>query len=106
MTRDWALIAKLSKLPDDTLVGVEEVAALTGFSPTTIRSKRLQGLTPIKCSRYLRWRLGQIRNWGKPDEIENIQRNDAQKVSDRTSKAKAKVGHPRLSSDLHLLPTK
>jgi len=109
MERDWTLAAKLSRLSDDVLVGVEEVAALTGFSKITVRQQRLRDFPdPIECCRVLRWRLGQVRNWGKPDEIKNIQPNDAQKVSDRTSKTKtkAKVGHPRLPSDLHLQSTK
>lgn len=99
MERDWALVAKLAKMPDDTLVGVEEVAALTGFAPSTIRSKRLEGLTPIKQSRYLRWRLGQIRNWGNPDHGEVSSPPAPKEVRQPTRKA----GHPRLATDNTIL---
>ncbi|MFS2113389.1 helix-turn-helix transcriptional regulator [Herbaspirillum frisingense] len=99
MARDWALVAKLAKLPDDTLVGVEEVAALTGFAPSTIRSKRLEGLTPIKQSRYLRWRLGQIRNWGNPEKVEDGLSAPQKEVG----QPKRKAGHPRLPANNTIL---
>lgn len=66
MERDYQLVERLTKLGDDTLVGVMEVAALTGFAAVTIQQRRIKGFpTPIPGPRLLRWRLGEIRNWGR-----------------------------------------
>lgn len=66
MERDYQLVERLNKLGDDTLVGVMEVAALTGFAAVTIQQRRIKGFpTPIPGPRLLRWRLGEIRNWGR-----------------------------------------
>ncbi len=66
MERDYSLAERLSKLGDDVFVGVTEVAALTGFAPVTIQQRRIKGFpAPIPGTRKLRWRLGQIRAWGK-----------------------------------------
>lgn len=66
MERDYQLVERLNKLGDDTLVGVVEVAALTGFAAVTIQQRRIKGFpTPIAGPRLLRWRLGEIRNWGR-----------------------------------------
>lgn len=66
MQRDYQLAEKLSKLGDDVYVGVVEVAALTGFAPITIQQRKIKNFpVPIPGTRILRWRLGQIRNWGR-----------------------------------------
>jgi len=66
MQRDYQLAEKLSKLGDDVYVGVVEVAALTGFAPITIQQRKIKNFpAPIPGTRILRWRLGQIRSWGK-----------------------------------------
>lgn len=66
MDRDYQLIERLGKLGDDVLVGVTEVAALTGFAFVTIQQRKVKGLpSPLPGPRRLRWRLGDIRNWGK-----------------------------------------
>ncbi|MCK9200929.1 MAG: hypothetical protein M0P59_03400 [Gallionella sp.] len=66
MERDYSLAERLSKLGDDVFVGVIEVAALTGFAPITIQQRRIKGFpAPLPGTRKLRWRLGQIRAWGK-----------------------------------------
>lgn len=66
MERDYSLLESLSKLGDDVFVGVIEVAALTGFAPITIQQRRIKGFpAPLPGTRKLRWRLGQIRAWGK-----------------------------------------
>ncbi|KPB54065.1 MULTISPECIES: hypothetical protein [Pseudomonas] len=41
MTVDYETILKIQKLGDDVLVGVAEVAALTGFSLLTVRQRIL-----------------------------------------------------------------
>lgn len=62
--RDYDLAAKLSKAGDDLMVGVEEVAAVMGLSPITVRQRRLAGMpAPLGGVRTLRWRLGDIRTW-------------------------------------------
>jgi len=70
MERDYQLVERLGRLGDDTLVGVSEVAALTGFAAVTVQQRRIKGFpTPVPGPRLLRWRLGDIRSWGrKPDE--------------------------------------
>ena len=68
MDRDWGLLEKLAKLDDDALVGVEEVAAITGLARTTIQQRRVKDFpTPLPGLRRLRWHLGQIRAWGRPN---------------------------------------
>lgn len=66
LERDYGLAERLSRLGDDVLVGVPEVAALTGFAQITIQQKKIKGFpAPLSGTRKLRWRLGQIRAWGK-----------------------------------------
>ena len=66
MNRDWALLERLSKLDDDALVGVDEVAALTGLARTTIQQRRVKNFpAPLPELRRLRWHLGKIRAWGR-----------------------------------------
>ena len=63
MSVDYETIQKIQKLGDDVLVGVAEVAALTGFSVLTVRQRKLPGLDPVKGLSRLRWRLGDLRAW-------------------------------------------
>jgi len=66
MERNYQLAEQLERLGDDVLVGVEEVAAITGFSQITIQQRRLKGFpSPIPGPRILKWKLGQIRAWGR-----------------------------------------
>lgn len=72
MGRDYELLERLEKLGDDVLVGVEEVAAITNFAPVTIQQRRIKGFPlPLPGPRRLRWRLGDIRAWGRaPVELD------------------------------------
>ncbi|CAB3805319.1 hypothetical protein LMG28614_06182 [Paraburkholderia ultramafica] len=62
--RDYALASRVSRLEDDVLIGVAEVAAFTGFAEITIRQKRIKGFpAPLTGLNRLRWRVGDIREW-------------------------------------------
>jgi hypothetical protein len=63
MPVDYETIEKIQKLGDDVLIGVSEVAALTGFSVLTVRQRKLPGLEPVPGLSRLRWRLGDLRAW-------------------------------------------
>lgn len=64
MIRDYLLIERLTPLPDDILIGIDEVAALTGFARVTVQQRRLKGFpTPLEGVRLLKWRLGDVRAW-------------------------------------------
>lgn len=63
MLVDYETIQKIQKLGDDVLIGVFEVAALTGFSVLTVRQRKLPGLEPVPGLSRLRWRLGDLRAW-------------------------------------------
>lgn len=64
MTRNYTLIERLAALPDDILIGVEEVAALTGFAEITVQQRKIKGFpNPLAGVRRLKWRLGDIRAW-------------------------------------------
>lgn len=66
MERDYQLLERLDKLGDDVLVGVVEVAAITNFAAVTIQQRRIKGFPmPLPGPRSLRWRLGDIRAWGR-----------------------------------------
>jgi len=65
MPVDYETIQKIQKLGDDVLIGVSEVAALTGFSVLTVRQRKLPGLS------RLRWRLGDLRAWMRTGNIES-----------------------------------
>lgn len=71
MKRDYQLLEQLEKLGDDVLVGVIEVAAITDFAAVTIQQRRIKGFpAPLPGPRSLRWRLGDIRSWGRaPNEV-------------------------------------
>ncbi len=63
MDRDYQLVERLSKLGDDVMVGVNEVAALCGLSPVTVQQRRTKMLPPpIDGSKPLKWRLGDLRD--------------------------------------------
>lgn len=62
--RNYQLLAQLSQLSNEILVGVDEVAHLTGLAARTIQQRRLpQFPSPVPGIRRLRWRLGDIRAW-------------------------------------------
>lgn len=66
MSRNYQLLERMSNLSDDILVGVDEVAELTGFARVTIQQRRIKGFPlPLVNVRRLRWRLGDIRAWGR-----------------------------------------
>lgn len=69
MDRDYQLVERLSKLGDDVMVGVREVAALTNLAFITVQQRRTKLLPPPICgSKPLRWRLGDIRAKMRGDE--------------------------------------
>ena len=63
MSIDYETIQNIQNLADDVLIGVAEVAALTGFSVLTVRQRKLPGLEPVPGLSRLRWRLGDLRLW-------------------------------------------
>ena len=66
MERNYSLAERLSKLGDDVFVDAVEVAALTGFARITIQQRRIKGFpAPVPGNQKLRWRLGDVRNWGR-----------------------------------------
>jgi hypothetical protein len=69
MSIDYETIQKIQKLADDVLIGVAEVAALTGFSALTVRQRKLPGLEPVPGLSRLRWRLGDLRQWMRTGAI-------------------------------------
>lgn len=69
MDRDYQLVERLSKLGDDVMIGVREVAALTGLAHITVQQRRTKMLPPpIHGSKPLRWRLGDLRAKMRGDE--------------------------------------
>ena len=71
MTVDYETIQKIQKLGDDVLIGVVEVAALTGFSVLTVRQRKLPRLEPVPGLSRLRWRLGDLRTWIRTSNTES-----------------------------------
>jgi predicted DNA-binding transcriptional regulator AlpA len=68
MERNWQLLESLSKLGDDVLIGTREAAALTGFAHSSIQQRRIKDFpAPLPGQHRLRWHLGQIRAWCRPD---------------------------------------
>ena len=66
MERDYKLLEQLTRLGDDVLINVEEVATLTGFAEITIQQRTIKGFPrPVPGPRRLRWRLGDVRVWGR-----------------------------------------
>ena len=72
MSIDYETIQKIQKLADDVLIGVAEVAALTGFSALTVRQRKLPGLEPVPGLSRLRWRLGDLRQWMRTGAITSV----------------------------------
>lgn len=61
---DHELIHQLSRYDDDTYINVFEMAALTGFSPHSIRQRKIKALPkPDTRVKALRWRLGDVREF-------------------------------------------
>lgn len=82
MERDYELVERLSRLGDDVMVGVKEVAALTGLSNITVQQHRTKLLPPpILGTRPLKWWLGEIRAMGR--------RSAESKAVDRRSRARS-----------------
>lgn len=60
----FELAQRVAQLGDDALIDVAEFAAITGFSPNSIRQKKVSGLpSPDLRIGRLRWRLGTVREW-------------------------------------------
>ncbi|MGS1070558.1 hypothetical protein [Burkholderia glumae] len=60
----FELAQRVSLLDDDALIDVEEFAAITGFSPNSIRQRKVSGLpSPNLQIGRLRWHLGCVRAW-------------------------------------------
>ncbi|KKY59433.1 helix-turn-helix transcriptional regulator [Pseudomonas ficuserectae] len=89
MTIDYETIQKIQKLADDVLIGVAEVAALTGFSVLTVRQRKLPGLEPVPGLSRLRWRLGDLRQWMRTGSIKS-----APLINQPSTEGRHKVGRP------------
>ncbi len=66
--RDLALAQSVGRLPDGALVGVEEIAAITGLASSSLRKpdqrSRIRMPEPSALGgRHLVWNLGRIRAW-------------------------------------------
>lgn len=81
MTVDYETIQKIQKLGDDVLIGVYEVAALTGFSLLTVRQRKLPRLEPVPGLSKLRWRLGDLRAWMRTGNTGNPPRSSITNAS-------------------------
>jgi hypothetical protein len=89
MSIDYETIQKIQKLADDVLIGVAEVAALTGFSALTVRQRKLPGLEPVPGLSRLRWRLGDLRQWMRTGAI-----TSAPLLKQGSTEGTHKVGRP------------
>ncbi|KTB69556.1 MULTISPECIES: AlpA family transcriptional regulator [Pseudomonas] len=89
MSIDYETIQKIQKLADDVLIGVAEVAALTGFSALTVRQRKLPGLEPVPGLSRLRWRLGDLRQWMRTGAI-----TSASLLKQASTEGPHKVGRP------------
>lgn len=89
MSIDYETIQKIQKLTDDVLIGVAEVAALTGFSALTVRQRKLPGLEPVPGLSRLRWRLGDLRQWMHTGAI-----TSAPLLTQASTEGPHKVGRP------------
>ncbi|WP_072452178.1 MULTISPECIES: hypothetical protein [unclassified Pseudomonas] len=94
MSVDYETIQKIQKLSDDVLIGVAEVAALTGFSVLTVRQRKLPGLEPVPGLSRLRWRLGDLRQWMRTGAVRDLTASpplplnaDTRKIGRPTKKA-------------------
>lgn len=95
MSIDYETIQKIQKLADDVLVGVTEVAALTGFSALTVRQRKLPGLEPVPGLSRLRWRLGDLRQWMRTGAI-----TSAPLLKQASTEGPHKVGRPTKKSQV------
>ena len=86
MPVDYETIQKIQKLGDDVLIGVSEVAALTGFSVLTVRQRKLPGLEPVPGLSRLRWRLGDLRAWMRTGNTESPHRPSMPKASSNSER--------------------
>lgn len=68
--RDWELAAIISRLPDEVLVGVAEVAAVTGLARVTVQQRRTPLLPEPAMRKPLRWWLGDVRQIGRSRKVE------------------------------------
>jgi hypothetical protein len=61
------LAKRLYTLPDDTVLNVDEVALYLGVTPSWVRShanrNRRPHLPGFKAGKYVRFRLGAVRDW-------------------------------------------
>lgn len=89
MSIDYETIQKIQKLADDVLIGVAEVAALTGFSALTVRQRKLPGLEPVPGLSRLRWRLGDLRQWMRTGAI-----TSTPLLKEASTEGPHKVGRP------------
>lgn len=96
MSVDYETIQKIQKLGDDVLIGVVEVAALTGFSILTVRQRKLPGLNPLPGLSRLRWRLGDLRQWMRSGPQSKAAIDTAATVSDPSRP----VGRPTKKSQV------
>jgi|SRR5450830_380132 len=90
MIVDYETIQKIQRLGDDVLIGVAEVAALTGFSVLTVRQRKLPGLEPVPGLSRLRWRLGDLRAWMRVGSV-RVQSSSAMPTPLPTQK---RIGRP------------
>lgn len=90
MSVDYETIQKIQKLSDDVLIGVAEVAALTGFSVLTVRQRKLPGLEPVPGLSRLRWRLGDLRQWMRTGAVRDLTASPALPLDADTRK----IGRP------------
>lgn len=92
-TRDYTLAERVSRLSDQTLIGVEEAAALTGFAAVSIQQRRVSGFPqPLPGLRILKFRLGEVRAW--------MGVSDTTLPPQRTSQKKHSGGRKRLPTDI------
>ncbi|MBS7422741.1 hypothetical protein KHW15_00120 [Pseudomonas syringae] len=95
MSIDYETIQKIQKLADDVLIGVAEVAALTGFSALTVRQRKLPGLEPVSGLSRMRWRLGDLRQWMRTGAI-----TSAPLLKQASTVGSHKVGRPTKKSQV------
>ncbi|MCO3381266.1 hypothetical protein FA193_26535 [Pseudomonas aeruginosa] len=98
MSVDYETVQKIQKLGDDVLVGVAEVAALTGFSVLTVRQRKLPGLEPVHGLSRLRWRLGDLRSWmrtgdksNRPQPLREVAPSESKRTGRPTKKAQVEA---------------
>ena len=64
MIGNYTLLERLSTLSDDILVGIEEVAEITGFARLAVQQRKIKGFPrPITGAHRFKWQLSNIRAW-------------------------------------------